>query len=60
MVDDAAAVDMSPTILEVMTTRPHPYLDWSGPIAWAHRGGATDQPENTMPAFEYAVGLTCR
>jgi glycerophosphoryl diester phosphodiesterase len=36
------------------------YLDWPGPIAWAHRGGAIDVPENTMPAFEYAVGLGYR
>ena len=33
----------------------HPYLDWDGPIAFAHRGGASDVPENTMPAFQYAV-----
>ncbi len=38
----------------------HPYLDWSGPIPFAHRGGASDVPENTMPAFEYAVGLGYR
>ncbi|MFZ9628747.1 MAG: glycerophosphodiester phosphodiesterase [Ilumatobacteraceae bacterium] len=43
-----------------MQRRTHPYLDWDGPIAWAHRGGASDQPENTMPAFEYAVGLGYR
>ncbi len=36
---------------------PHPYLDWPGPIAFAHRGGAVDAPENTMRAFEQAVGL---
>ncbi len=33
----------------------HPYLQWDGPIAFAHRGGASDVPENTMPAFQYAV-----
>jgi glycerophosphoryl diester phosphodiesterase len=35
----------------------HPYLDWPAPIPFAHRGGASDNPENTMPAFEHAVGL---
>ena len=37
-----------------------PYLDWPGPIAWAHRGGASEMPENTMPAFEHAIGLGYR
>ncbi|MEN9505599.1 MAG: hypothetical protein RI958_1525 [Actinomycetota bacterium] len=38
----------------------HPYLDWHGPIPFAHRGGASDAPENTMEAFEYAVRLGYR
>lgn len=38
-----------------MSPRLHPYLAWDGPIPFAHRGGASDVPENTMPAFQYAV-----
>jgi glycerophosphoryl diester phosphodiesterase len=36
------------------------YLDHQGPIPFAHRGGASEHPENTMPAFEHAVGLGYR
>jgi glycerophosphoryl diester phosphodiesterase len=43
-----------------MPNLPHPFLDWDGPIPFAHRGGASDAPENTMPAFEYAVGIGYR
>jgi glycerophosphoryl diester phosphodiesterase len=34
-----------------------PFLDLPRPHAFAHRGGAAHAPENTWPAFEYAVEL---
>jgi glycerophosphoryl diester phosphodiesterase len=35
----------------------HPYLDHEGPIAFAHRGGTSAAPENSLRAFADAVSL---
>ncbi len=33
------------------------FLDWPGPIPFAHQGGADEFPENTLKAFERSAGL---
>lgn len=40
-----------------MTLRQHPFFDWTGLHAFAHRGGASDAAENTLAAFQHAVDL---
>lgn len=39
---------------------PLPYLRDDRPLAFAHRGGGLEAPENTMAAFERAVGMGFR
>lgn len=38
-------------------TGPHPVLDRSRRLVFAHRGGAALRPENTVAAFDHAVAL---
>jgi len=38
----------------------HPYLDHTGPLAFAHRGGTEVHPENSLAAFAHAVSLGYR
>jgi glycerophosphoryl diester phosphodiesterase len=42
---------------DVEQRRPVAYLNHTLPLAFAHRGGAAHQPENSWAAFEHAVAL---
>lgn len=44
----------------VMRPSRFPYLEHGGMLAFAHRGGALEAPENTLKAFDHAVSLGYR
>lgn len=44
----------------MQAARFHPYLNHPGPLAFAHRGGAEEHPENSLAAFAHAVSLGYR
>lgn len=35
----------------------HAFLEHDGVLAFAHRGGTSEWPENTMPAFQHSIDL---
>jgi len=47
-------------ILAAVPLSPWTFLDHPGVLAFSHQGGAGDNPENTMRAFEAAVALGYR
>jgi glycerophosphoryl diester phosphodiesterase len=43
-----------------MRATDHPFFDHAGPLAFAHRGGYEVAAENSLEAFDHAVGLGFR
>lgn len=51
---------VTPIYLGGAVAIPYPFLDHPGPIAFAHRGGSAEAPENSWAGFEYAISLGYR
>jgi glycerophosphoryl diester phosphodiesterase len=52
-----AALTVEASAAGIITYVAVAYLDHPLPVAFAHRGGAAHNPENSWPAFEHAVKL---
>jgi glycerophosphoryl diester phosphodiesterase len=49
-----------PRYLWGAVTTAFPFLDHPGPLAFAHRGGSAESPENSWGAFEHAISMGYR